>query len=608
MRACRLLVLVAAAVSLSTEAFSQARVEASVNAERVGVEDVLELTVSISGGRGEPRLPAMDGFRVGGRSSSSQVSFVNGQMSSTNSFIYELYPEREGTFTIDPIEVELGGETKRTDPIEVAVVAGSVVPRRGRSSSPFGSLSPFGRSRSRVRDRAPELSADDVLLRAEVSKSSVFQGEAVVVTYRLYTRYVPLGPQIEDDPPMTGFWVEEVELPQDTRAERRDVDGREYLAFTLKQRVLFPTQSGTVQIPSLTLSTAFRMSSGDPFDSFFSRGSRPITVRSAAIPLDVKPLPAEGRGRDFRGAVGRFQMTAELSVDTVAAGDPVTLTLGIDGEGNLRTVKAPPLANVPDFRAFDPKTEERLRATGRGLSGSKQWEHVLVPESGGTKELGPWSFQYFDPEAGAYRVASAGPLVLDVTGSTVATADGVTRRSAGGEVTVLGGDIRFLKPAPSSFGAVARPYFGSPLFYLTLGLPILWNMAFLLYQRKKAHEKTHSSLFRSRRAQRVAQTRFREARKLAADASKGFYEEVAAALYRYVGDKTSASASGLTAPLIDGLLEERSVSEPSRKEFLAVLAECEEARFTPTERGRDEMEAALARAETLVVRLEKELK
>ena len=572
--------------------------EANVNANRIGLEDVLQLTIAIEGGTGEPQLPDFEGFRVHGRSTSSQVSIVGGQMTSTNSYIYQLLPEKEGRFTIGPITVNVSGEVHRTEPIEIEVVAGSVVLRgRGRGVSPFGSMSPRSR-------RAPSVDAGDVYLKAEVSKSSVYLGEEIIVTYRLYSRYVPLGPQIEDDPPLTGFWAEEVDLDDSDTAKRQTIDGEPYLVFPLKRRILFPTKTGELEVPPLTLSTAFRLTSNDPFDSFFSRGSSPIVVRSAPVKVDVKALPSAGRSREFAGAVGEFELTAELNREEVEAGDAVTLTLSIAGRGNLRTIESPTLPDTPGFRTFDPKTDETIRASHRGLRGSKQWEYVLVPESGGTKEIGPWSFQYFDPAAGKYVDATAGPLTLRVSGSAAGAA---TPPSSRGEVTLLRQDIRYLKEAPRTLGVRSTPYYGTTFFYLTLALPILWNLGLVAYLRQREKEKTHSTLFRSRRAHRMARGRLKRAAKLAAEGSKDFYEEIAAALYKYVGDKKSVSPSGLTTSSIDALLEDGGAAGETRAEFLAVLSQCEEARFTPGTRTSEEMETLRARTEALIVSVEKQL-
>jgi len=577
----------------------QVTVEATVNARRIGIDEVLVLTISVSGGRGTPRFPSIDGFRVSGPSTSSRFSIVNGRTSSTSSFTYQLVPQSEGTFTILGIPVDVEGRTYETAPIRVEVVAGSVMPRRPRSrgSDPF----------DRQRRREPEISAEDVFIRADVSKRSVYQGEGVIVTYRVYSKYMPHGPEVKDDPPLTGFWVEEVELGNPS-IERQVVNGQEYLTFPMKQRVVFPARTGELTIPPLTLSMAFRLTSSDPFDAFFARASRPVVLRSSAVTLDVKPLPTEGRGRDFTGAVGVYELDAVLSHEDVEAGNPVTLTLALRGRGNLRSLELPELPDTPGFRTFDPKMDERLRVTGAGFGGEKTWEYVLVPDSAGTKEIGPWKFQYFDPSVGKYVVASAGPVLLRVSGDALATsANGsIPAMTTRGEVKLLREDIRYLKDAPATLGLLTTPFYGSFLFYASLAFPVFWNVGFVLYLKRKEREKTHSTLFRSRRAHGITRGRLKSASKLASKGSKDFYEEIAAALYRYIGDKKSVSPSGLTTESIDEHLEASGVDDPLRTRFAAVLGACEEARFTPGERTSEEMRALLRRTEQLIVSMERQ--
>ncbi|HSF16038.1 MAG TPA: BatD family protein [Vicinamibacteria bacterium] len=585
----------------------QVTVGATVNAERIGVEDMLQLTVSISGGEpsAEPVLPELPQFRVAGRSTSSQIQIVNGQMSSTRSYTYQLLPQKEGKFVIGAVGVQVSGEKYETDPIEVEVVAGSLGSgrSRGRSLDPFDSISPFGRL-----SESPQVDEADVFLRTEVSKRSAFLGEQVVVTYRLFSRYIPLGPELDDDPPLEGFWVEDVDPKADSDAERRTIDGKPYVVFPVKRRVVFPTTTGTLTIPPITLSMAFRLTSNDPFDAFFSRASAPVTVRSSPVTIDVAPLPDAGRTRDFNGAVGEYELRAKLNKDTVPAGQPVTLTVSVEGKGNLRSMEAPVLPELSGFRAFAPKTDVQTRAGATGLAGGKTWEYVLVPESGGVKELGPWSFQYFDPEQKKYVTASVGPLRLLVEGGSIgAGADAISSGSPRGEVTVLRQDIRYLKDPPDRLGASDRPFHQSAYFYWTLALPVMWNLAFVAYLRQREKRRLHSDVFRSRAAHRTARKRLKKAAGLADVASRDFYEEIATALYRYVGDKLSLSPSGLTSSSIDELLEARNVPEDTRRELAAVLEKCEEARFSPGKRTREEMSAIRERAEDLLVSLVRQL-
>ena len=153
------------------------------------------------------------------------------------SYIYQLLPEREGSFVIGAATVEVSGETYRTEPIQIEVVSGSVAPR-GPSRRGLGSSGPPGMGRR----REPEISADDVFMRAEVSSRSVYVGEEVLLTYRVHSKFVPHGPQVDDDPPLTGFWVEDVALGNPT-IERTVIDGQEYLSFPIKQRRTLPDEA-----------------------------------------------------------------------------------------------------------------------------------------------------------------------------------------------------------------------------------------------------------------------------------------------------------------------------------------------------------------------------
>ncbi len=588
-------------------ASAQIEVEATVNANRIGVEDVLELTVAVSGDvqqASQPQLPELEGFDVAGRPSFSQrVSIVNGQSSASHAYTYSLVPRGEGTFPIGAVTVSYRGEEFRTRPITVEVVAGSVVPRRVRRVlDPFSGGSPFFGGRS-----APELKPEDIYVETELSKDSVFEGEQLVVTYRLFTKVPILGLEVNEDPPMTGFWVEEVALDPNRNAERRTINGERWLTAPIKQRVVFPAKTGRLEIPGIGISMAARVDSGDPFDSFFGRATQPLSRETRPVSLEVKPLPSAGRPAGFNGLVGRFELKAALNTSEVEAGSPVTLTVAVEGSGNLRSVETPKLPPLAGFRTFAPNADEKLSATASGFRGNKQWEFVLVPQTAGNREVGPLTLDYFDPGRARYVTAKAGPLDIRVTGTDLLSGDGAPAAAGRGEVRVLQRDIRYLKDAPESLGEKGEPFHRSWLFYLSLGLPVLWNLGFIFYRRRQAREQADVALFRSRRAHKMARGRLKRAAKLASDQSMEFYEEFAATLYRYVGDKAGVSPSGLTTLRIDQILAERGAEDRLKAEVVRLLDKCEEARFTPGERSRSEMESLLARAEEVIVSLEKAL-
>ncbi|HEY7697538.1 MAG TPA: BatD family protein [Vicinamibacteria bacterium] len=319
----------------------------------------------------------------------------------------------------------------------------------------------------------------------------------------------------------------------------------------------------------------------------------------------MKPLPTDGRPANFSGAVGQYELGLEVDKEKVAAGDPLTVDVVVQGQGNLKTVEVPELPTPQNFRAYEPKTEEKLAATPSGFGGEKRWEFVLVPSSPGRYQVGPLSFSYFDPKTERYVETSADPVTLEVEGANALVDAPVAAPRS--EVRLMQRDVRYLKPAPAELGAERTPFYRSGLFYATLALPLFWNLGLVAYRWKQDKETSQQGVFRSRRARKEAHGRLKLAAKAAHKEAKDFYEVTAAALYRYVADKTEASASGLTTQQIDAMLAERGVPETARKDYLDTIQACEFARFTPGERTRQEMEELLKRAEQAIVSLDKHL-
>ncbi|MGH9460320.1 MAG: BatD family protein, partial [Vicinamibacteria bacterium] len=327
------------------------RVEASVNANRIGLDDDLQLTVTIYGdslGRASaPKLPQYEGFRLAGQSTSTSIQWVNGQMSATRSIIYRMTPLREGKFLIDSIAVTYQGTDYLTDPIEVEVISGSVVGPGTRPPDPLDRFSPPQRRNA---------TTGKVFVEAVLSSPSVYVGEQVVLSYRLCTQVPIMGLDIEQRPQLTGFWVEEVQAARNPEPQETTVNGETFYVFDLNPKsILFPTKAGDVTIGPATFSMAVRGSS-DPFDSFFFRTADTIRRSSEPVTLTVKPLPTEGRPANFSGAVGQYELGLEVDKEKVAAGDPLTVDVVVQGQGNLKTVEVPELPTPQNFRAYEPKT------------------------------------------------------------------------------------------------------------------------------------------------------------------------------------------------------------------------------------------------------------
>ncbi len=382
-----------------------------VDARRIGVEDQLHLTITVegSGAPDEIPLPALTNLEVvGGPFQSTQVSIVNGRMSQSRGFSYVLQARAPGKAEVGVVRA---GD-QAAPAIAIEVVAGSARPRQAQRQDPFG-MDPFGDpfeellGRRRGRAAMPKL-----LVEAVPSRTRLRIGEPLVLTYSLLTQTSVADLQFKEPPQFAGFWVEDLERPPGPPSgEAATVEGESYRRFPILRKLLFATKAGTLTLPAV----AFRI--GLARQGFFDAGGA-VERATKPVVVTVDPLPdAPG----FSGAVGRFRTSASLDRDVVPLGEAATLRFRVEGTGNLKWIDRGPEVAVPGARTFPPQVKSDLRPSAEGISGSRTWEFVVVPETSGTVEVPSLSFSYFDTTAGRVLTAETTPLSLQVEGGTAAT-------------------------------------------------------------------------------------------------------------------------------------------------------------------------------------------
>jgi hypothetical protein len=387
-------------------------VRSEVDAQKVGVEDQVQLTITLegSGGPDEVPLPALTNLEVaGGPFQSTQISVVNGRMSQSRSYAYVLQPRAVGKAFIGPVKA--GDQTAPAIPIDV--VAGSIRPQeQQRRASPF-SVDPFGDpleemfGHRRGRRAAPRL-----LIEAQPSRTRLHVGEPLVLTYDLYTQTAVTDLQFKEAPQYAGFWVEDLERPQSTPSgQAASIGGESYRRFPVLRKLLFPTKAGSLTIPS----ASFRI--GLARQGFFDTGGV-VERATKPVSVDVEALP-EAPG--FSGAVGRFRVSATLDRDAVPFGEAATLRFRVEGTGNLKWIDRGPELDLAGAKVYPPQTKSDLKPTAQGVTGSRTWEFVIVPQTTGAVEVPALPFSYFDPATGKMVTARTAPVTLRVEGGTVAT-------------------------------------------------------------------------------------------------------------------------------------------------------------------------------------------
>jgi hypothetical protein len=403
----RLAIALALLPALAEASFT---LRSEVDARRVGVEDQLQLTITVegSGAPDEIPLPALTNLEVvGGPYQSTQVSIVNGRMSQSRSHTYALQPRAVGKAEVGVVRA---GD-QAAPAIAIEVVAGSARPRQPQRQDPFG-MDPFGDpfeemlGRRRGRAAAPKL-----LVEAVPSRTRLRVGEPLLLTYSLLTQTSVADLQFKEPPQFAGFWVEDLERPQGSPSgEAATVEGESYRRFPILRKLLFPTKAGTLTLPA----TTFRI--GLARQGFFDAGGA-VERATKPVTITVDPLPdAPG----FSGAVGRFRTSSSLDRDVVPLGEAVTLRFRVEGTGNLKWIDRGPEVAVAGARVFPPQAKSDLRTTSEGITGSRTWEFVVVPETSGALEVPPLPFSWFDTAAGKIVTVETPPLSLRVEGGTVA--------------------------------------------------------------------------------------------------------------------------------------------------------------------------------------------
>ena len=139
-----------------------------------------------------------------------------------------------------------------------------------------------------------------------------------------------------------------------------------------------------------------------------------ITVASPETAITVLPLPAQGKPRDFGGAVGSFKISTDVSSAKNTAGDPLTLRMHVSGAGNFDRVESSMLGGDAQWKTYEPKANFNP-ADPLGFRGEKTFEQPIIASQSGNHTIPSLSFDYFDPATHRYETARSAPLSVAVS-------------------------------------------------------------------------------------------------------------------------------------------------------------------------------------------------
>jgi hypothetical protein len=573
-------------------------IEASVGKNRLALDDQLILFVTVKGSAANvpnPKLPSLPSFDVYSTGRAQNVSIVNGNMSSSTQFTYVLIPKTPGHTMIPPIEMTIGGKTLSTQPMAIEV----------DGSAGLAPAAPASSQALPINTREP---AQGLILRARVDKKRASVQEQVTLTIQ-FLRRVRFLTRPSYTPPETIGWMSYDLAPVEYTTT---VNGLGYSVTELKY-ALFPASSGKLTIGPASLQCSVENFEADPFDAFFQnffQAGQTKTLKTNPITVEVTPLPEVGKPADFSGSVGRFELTGELDKKSVNAGEPVTLTLTVKGEGNIKTIGEPNLALPASFRRYETVTSLNIQNRGDKIAGSKSFKTAIVPEEAGSFSIPPAKFSYFDPSARRCVTLQfrAPPLVVS-PGVVVPRGPGLSPpASVGGEIRLLQKDIHYIQSTPSQD---VRQESSAVLWALAIsnGIPLFLVGGSLWVSARRERELRDPDRARSRKAFSQAEDRLNTALRHLDDPEAGStLSHLSNALTGYIADRLALSRSGLSLEGTLRQLKARGVSEEILRPLKELWEEMDRGRFAPVALTSGEKKKIYDQTLALLRRLEKQLK
>ena len=366
--------------------------------------------------------------------SSTSISMINGKVDqkTTYTYTYYLIGHKEGEFTIPGITISIDGRVVKSNYVVVKVVKAPKVAQQEEPAPndswfnwdfqvpewPFGSNAPQQKQdKVQIDDK---IGKDDIFVKATTSQLEAYQGEAVVLTHKLYVKQEFKRYAIEraNFAVTNDMWLEPLDLANRVEESTETVNGKTYSVFVIKQTAVYPTKTGKLTIPKLTLVLRISVPATvkDPFwGSIRTTRRKDVTVTSNELTLKVKALPGV-RSNDKTEVVGNFTISSNMNKTETYVNEPVTLVVTVSGTGNLHHITAEDLGITfpADCDVTYPRITGHISAKNDIVSGSKTFRYTIIPRSEGTFLIPGAAYNYYNYDMGGYKTISSPDYQLEV--------------------------------------------------------------------------------------------------------------------------------------------------------------------------------------------------
>lgn len=520
-------------------------------------------------------IEGLDNFTVSGKSSSSNVLFINGKMSSQVNSIFNVVADEEGDFKIGPAFIEKDGKKIKSNILNINI------------KKPEAGQHVVSNKNKNVENS--EIDTYEVFCKVKVDNDNVVIGQPIILTLSIYNRgkvfKMGLAPFKDSN-----FLIKEI----DNVSNHREKINSHMFNVLEKHFLLTPQQIGLQEINPFKIEFVVPKQErplrgffdiGDLMNGFGSMGVENKVALSNVLKINVKPLPKHSSKVDGVGVFNKFEINVDK--DEVIVNEPIALKLKIEGKGNLQQISYPKL-NLPSFcKFYDSKFTLNENLVNGYNGGEKIFEYILQVGKAGELKIPPQTFTYFDVDLRCYKTLKTNEIELKINpgddASIAVTENDFSQindsnLSNDEQKVSFEEDINFIS---EEFSDVKNNFkFPAWLFIILILIPLLFfNRKAIFLSKKKIEEKYFSGLTRKK-------TLGNFDKKLDLIIKNEKVQKLHKFYRKYLATKFDVPISLVTEDFIANNLIKENWEEEKIDEFLNYLSNCASFHFASA--GNDE--------------------
>ena len=508
----------------SATGVSRGRVSAAIEPEHIAMGEAAILVVQVSGEEaGQPALSPVDGLRFYSMGRSSQYQSINGRVSATTSYLFQVQAERPGDFVIPPVEAPIGDRVQKSKPVTLRVAQGASRQSRRNALPSSGQSSQNRASRGTDNDikKGQLMSWEEgkpAFLRVLPRAGRAYVGELLPMEIKAYF-HQGVQATLRTLPVIAGGAFAGRELKDKPEQTQEILDGIPYnvltwyTAMSAVKEGEHPVSAELDAILGIPEQSRRRNPFGrglfdDDFFSGFFQNTREELVKltNPRLKISVLPLPKMDRPEDFAGAVGQFKLSVTATPQESMVGDPITVKMRIKGTGNFDRVSTPVLDVNKEWKTYRPSASFKP-LNSAGYTGEKSFEQAIIPMKGSIKTVPPITFSYFDTEKENYVTLKTKAIPLTLTSGEVGPS--ITAKTTGKKpepeksVLAAGNDSgnNDLAPIHVAMGPTVkslRPLVENPWFIGAQGFPVGAIFLGLFFSRRQKKRSNDPGIIRKK--------------------------------------------------------------------------------------------------------------